>query len=232
MFGRPLHCARLCHCVCDIARVSIADRAYGAYAAGRRGHGSHHQALGASAWLVDRAGAFFCGAGSVAVYGPPRQAGCAYLQPPLAAAALQTGANLLWVWRRLGWYISGLLLLIGGVGILLDLNSPRPEGAPRLAHMSLAVHLAVLAAGLLFVGSGNVLTAIMTWVVLRRPDHPPARDAAAGVGRRRRRGCTRPRYRKAAWALGALLLLVGLLPPGVGRPTVTGGRCRRRRPAC
>jgi len=134
-------------------------------------------------------------------------------QPPL-----QTGANLLWVGDGWNWYISGLLLLIGGVGILLDLNSPRPEGAPRLAHMSLAVHLAVLAAGLLFVGSGNVLTAIMTWVVLdlvillRGTLQPELGDDGA-------EGLHSPRYQARGLSLlGALLLLVGLLPAGPTGP--------------
>jgi len=134
-------------------------------------------------------------------------------QPPL-----QTGANLLWVGDGWNWYISGLLLLIGGVGILLDLNSPRPEGAPRLAHMSLAVHLAVLAAGLLFVGSGNVLTAIMTWVVLdlvillRGTLQPELGEDGA-------EGLHSPRYQARGLSLlGALLLLVGLLPAGPTGP--------------
>ena len=40
-------------------------------------------------------------------------------QPPL-----QVGTNLLWVGDGWNWYISGLILLLGGVGILLDLNNP------------------------------------------------------------------------------------------------------------
>jgi len=134
-------------------------------------------------------------------------------QPPL-----QTGANLLWVGDGWNWYISGLLLLIGGAGILLDLNSPRSAVAPRRAHMSLAVHLSVLAAGLLFVGSGNVLTAIMTWVVLdlvillRGTLQPELGEDGA-------EGLHSPRYQARGLSLlGALLLLVGLLPAGPTGP--------------
>ena len=133
---------------------------------------------------------------------------------------LQTGANLLWVGDGWNWYISGLILLLGGVGILLDLNTPQPahEGGVRRAHSSLAIHLGVLAAGLLFVGSGNVLTAMLTWVVL---------DLFTLV-----RGATRPEIEeedepgwnsaqhqaKGLSLLGALLLLIGLLPAGLTGP--------------
>ncbi len=136
-------------------------------------------------------------------------------QPPL-----QVGANLLWVGDGWNWYISGLILLLGGVGILLDLNTPRQstDDVARGAHSSLAIHLGVLAAGLLFVGSGNVLTAMLTWVVL---------DLFTLV-----RGATRPENEdheahewnsaqhqaKGLSLLGALLLLIGLLPAGPNGP--------------
>jgi hypothetical protein len=136
-------------------------------------------------------------------------------QPPL-----QTGATLLWVGDGWNWYISGLILLLGGVGILLDLNTPRDvnDDFARRAHSSLAIHLGVLAAGLLFVGSGNVLTAMLTWVLL---------DLFTLV-----RGATRPEefgVEERGWnsahhqakglsLLGALLLLIGLLPAGPNGP--------------
>lgn len=137
-------------------------------------------------------------------------------QPPL-----QTGANLLWVGDGWNWYISGLLLLLGGVGILLDLNNEShvaPSGGRRRAAASLGVHLAVLAAGLLFVGSGNVLTAIMTWVVLdmfillRGALHPEPRDDEPD-GRQSSRSQAR-----GLSLVGALLLLAGLLPAGPTGP--------------
>lgn len=137
-------------------------------------------------------------------------------QPPL-----QSGTNLLWVGDGWNWYISGLILLLGGVGILLDLNSPPPadERQERRAHSSLAIHLGVLAAGLLFVGSGNVLTAMLTWVVLDlftlvrgavRPDNLATDEAALDSPQHQAKGLS---------LLGALLLLVGLLPAGPTGPS-------------
>ncbi len=130
---------------------------------------------------------------------------------------LQTGANLLWVGDGWNWYISGLLLLLGGVGILLDLNSKQPApagGGQRRAQPSLAVHLAVLAAGLLFVGSGNVLTAIMTWVVLDMFILLRGTLQAEPMGADQEK-LNSPRYQVRGLSLiGALLLLVGLLPAG------------------
>lgn len=136
-------------------------------------------------------------------------------QPPL-----QAGANLLWVGDGWNWYISGLILLLGGVGILLDLNTPRhatDDAAPR-AHSSLAIHLGVLAAGLLFVGSGNVLTAMLTWVVLdlftlvrgaTRPERDDHEDHGWNSAQHQAKGLS---------LLGALLLLIGLLPAGPAGP--------------
>lgn len=137
-------------------------------------------------------------------------------QPPL-----QHGTNLLWVGDGWNWYISGLILLLGGVGILLDLNSPPPksEMRARRVHSSLAIHLGVLAAGLLFVGSGNVLTAMLTWVVLDlftlvrgavRPDNLVSDEHALNSPQHQAKGLS---------LLGALLLLVGLLPAGPTGPS-------------
>lgn len=137
-------------------------------------------------------------------------------QPPL-----QSGTNLLWVGDGWNWYISGLILLMGGVGILLDLNSPPPadESLERRAHSSLAIHLGVLAAGLLFVGSGNVLTAMLTWVVLDlftlvrgavRPENVTADEAALNAPAHHAKGLS---------LVGALLLLIGLLPAGPTGPS-------------
>lgn len=134
-------------------------------------------------------------------------------QPPL-----QTGANLLWVGDGWNWYISGLILLLGGVGILLDLNSPLHEHTARRAHSSLAIHLGILAAGLLFVGSGNVLTAMLTWVVLdlftlvrgaTRPEFEEQEDRGWNSAHHQAKGLS---------LLGALLLLIGLLPAGPSGP--------------
>lgn len=144
-------------------------------------------------------------------------------QPPL-----QTGTNLVWVGDGWNWYLSGLLLLIGGVGILLDLGSGAGQSSGRghrHAHLSLAVHLAVLAAGLLFVGSGNVLTTMLTWVLLDlfiilrgtvQSELSPSVDAAVTAPQHQARGLS---------LLGALLLLIGLLPAGPLGPSqaLSGG---------
>ncbi len=129
---------------------------------------------------------------------------------------LQSGANLLWVGDGWNWYISGLVLLLGGVGILLDLNSPLAGTNIRRAHSSLAIHLGVLAAGLLFVGSGNVLTAMLTWVVLdlftlvRGAAHPEVADDSWNSPQHQAKGLS---------LVGALLLLIGLLPAGPSGPS-------------
>jgi hypothetical protein len=128
---------------------------------------------------------------------------------------------LLWVGDGWNWYISGLILLLGGVGILLELNSGATSAVRlvgRRSHSALAVHLSVLAAGLLFVGSGNVLTAMLTWVVLdlfmlvRGVVRP---DMTAGVATR----ASAQHQAKGLSLVGALLLLVGLLPAGPSGPS-------------
>jgi hypothetical protein len=135
-------------------------------------------------------------------------------QPPL-----QTGTNLLWIGDGWNWYISGLILLLGGVGILLDLNSPGTAGNRRRAASSLAIHLGVIAAGLLFVGSGNVLTAMLTWVVLdlfilvRGASQPEREEAGTQIW-------NSPQVEAKGMSLvGALLLLIGLLPAGPTGPS-------------
>jgi len=165
---------------------------------------------------------------------------------------LQTGTNLYWVGDGWNWYIGGLILLLGALGILLDLNSDYVQHGRRV-HASLAVQLGVLAAALLFVGSGNLLTAILTWVLLdvcillrstTRPTVPQGDPFAEGnalvvrntlrtqqnaaestqtnlaaqhtgaqsldeEGERHSRGLT---------LIGAMLLLVALLPAGPSGP--------------
>lgn len=137
-------------------------------------------------------------------------------QPPL-----QTGANLLWVGDGWNWYISGLILLLGGVGILLEMNSPPPaeSGSGRRAPSSLAIHLSVLAAGLLFVGSGNVLTAMLTWVLLDLFTLVRSTVASEGAGRSGLRLDSPQQQAKGLSLLGALLLLIGLLPAGATGPS-------------
>ena len=104
---------------------------------------------------------------------------------------------------------------MGGLGILLSLNNEEILRGRRM-HGILAINLAVIAASLLFVGSGNLLTAILTWVVV---------DIFALV-----RSGTRPdslldakpredNYTRGLSLVGAMLLLIGLLPAGPTGPS-------------
>ena len=127
---------------------------------------------------------------------------------------LQSGANLYWIGDGWNWYIASLVLLLGGLGILLDLNSDYVQQGRRI-HMSLAVQLGVLAAALLFVSSGNLLTAILTWVLLdvcillRSTTRPVIPGAATTAVEGQSRGLT---------LIGAMLLLIALLPAGPTGP--------------
>ena len=128
---------------------------------------------------------------------------------------LQGGANLVWIGDGWNWYIAGLILLLGGVGILLDWN--KGYSGYRRSSSTVASHLGFLATALLFVGSGNLLTAILTWVMMdlmmllrsaMRPDSTP-QSVAVTVRDNRAKGLS---------LLGALFLMVGLLPAGPGGP--------------
>jgi len=127
---------------------------------------------------------------------------------------LQVGTNLYWIGDGWNWYIAGLILLLGGLGILLDLNSDYVHQGRRV-HASLAVQLAVLAAAMLFVNSGNLLTAILTWVLLdvcillRSTTRPIVLDPADAAPLMHHRGLS---------LLGAMLLLIALLPAGPTGP--------------
>ncbi|MBX3010148.1 MAG: hypothetical protein KF832_01530 [Caldilineaceae bacterium] len=127
---------------------------------------------------------------------------------------LQVGTNLYWLSDGWNWYIAGLVLLLGSLGILLDLNSDYVQQGRRI-HNSLAVQLAVLAAALLFVSSGNLLTAILTWVLLdvcillRSTTRPLVlADATAAP----------PSHHRGLSLIGAMLLLIALLPAGPTGP--------------
>ncbi len=134
---------------------------------------------------------------------------------------LQNGANLLWIGDGWNWYISGLILVLGGAGILLELNNRRQLAVAQTRdriHTNLAIHLSVLAGALLFVGSGNLLTAILTWVIMdlfilvrsaARMDLNPGLDARTQLQQSQAKGLS---------LLGALLLLIALLPAGPTGP--------------
>ena len=130
---------------------------------------------------------------------------------------LQGATNLVWVGDGWNWYISGLILLLGSLGLLLDrTRQSGPSPAPRQLYVTLGMDLAVLACALLFVGSANVLTTLFTWVlldlaILLRGAVMPF--AAVGA--------TRPTMgdqSRVLSLLGAFLLLLGLLPAGVSGP--------------
>ncbi|MCB0115377.1 MAG: hypothetical protein KDD84_14860, partial [Caldilineaceae bacterium] len=80
-------------------------------------------------------------------------------------------SQLLWVSDGWNWYVSVLLLLLGGVAILLSGFGGQYVDRPsyqdrRRATLTLSAHLGVLATALLFVGSGNILTVTLTWVLM------------------------------------------------------------------
>ncbi|MEZ4680696.1 MAG: hypothetical protein R2932_41425 [Caldilineaceae bacterium] len=137
---------------------------------------------------------------------------------------LQSGTNLYWVSDGWNWYIAGLVLLLGGLGILLDLNSDYVQQGYRI-HASLGVQLGVLAAALLFVSSGNLLTAILTWVLLdvsillRSTTRPQvAALTVPATGDPQRRANDAEGHSRGLTLIGAMLLLVALLPAGPTGP--------------
>lgn len=132
---------------------------------------------------------------------------------------LQAGANWVWVGDGWNWYVSGLILLLNALGILVDWGdlTPKHEARAYRQHSALAVHLAVLSASLLFVGSGNLLTTILTWVLLDlfllMRAHPDANASLGVTGM-----LFQDNSAKGLSLFGALLLLIGLLPAGPGGP--------------
>lgn len=140
------------------------------------------------------------------------------------------GANLLWVGDGWNWYVSVLILLLGGVAILLSVFSGvDQEGASDQLTATLTTNLGVLSTALLFVGSGNLLTVTMTWMVMdllvlaRNALAPPSLETND-----RDEGPGRPLFVNQAQGFslfGALLLLIGLLPAGAtgpGQPLLGG----------
>ncbi|MBE2237085.1 MAG: hypothetical protein IAE81_04805 [Caldilineaceae bacterium] len=137
--------------------------------------------------------------GVVPTYGRPWQ--------PL----LQSATNLYWIADGWNYYLGALILLVGGLGILLNrARTSDGKPAPRL-HSVLATDLILIAASLLFVASGNLLTVLLTWVfldvtvILRLAAEPT--------------GAVRSEYARSSEAqilslIGAVFLFVALLPAG------------------
>ncbi|MEM7531779.1 MAG: hypothetical protein AAF639_06370 [Chloroflexota bacterium] len=158
---------------------------------------------------------------------------------------LQGGASLYWVSDGWNWCISGLILLIGGIGILINLNaheSQRARFTTTLANHNvttiLTVYLGLMAAALLFVNSGNLLTVILTWVIMdilvmvRGSTRMAALTQGAGLSEfpltklsmdASANGIDGPSTgdnpARGLSLIGAILLLIGLLPAG---PTGVG----------
>lgn len=130
---------------------------------------------------------------------------------------LQSAINLYWISDSWNYYVSGLILLLGGLGILLDRSSRvATNQAARLGGM-LSANLTVLAGSLLFVSSGNLLTALLSWVfldlaiLLRAAIEPLQGGEQPGLQLRNNEA-------RILSMLGALLLLIGLLPAGATGP--------------
>jgi NADH:ubiquinone oxidoreductase subunit 5 (subunit L)/multisubunit Na+/H+ antiporter MnhA subunit len=124
---------------------------------------------------------------------------------------LQGAANLYWIADGWNYYLGALILLLGGLGILLNLpHTADGKPLPRL-HSVLATDLTVIAASLLFVNSGNLLTVLLTWVFLDIT--VILRLAAEPVG-----AATTKRARSSEAQVfslvGAVFLYVALLPAG------------------
>ncbi len=144
---------------------------------------------------------------------------------------LQQGTNLLWIGDGWNWYVASLMLLLGSAGVLLyDYNrgdQATTTAQSRLTGANLALHLGMLASGLLFVSSGNLLTATLTWVLMDGLQlarytfvlHRPPQNLANGHENGHENWAEGRINRAQGLSLiGALLLLIGLLPAGPGGP--------------
>ena len=128
----------------------------------------------------------------------------------------QAGANLEWVGDGWNWYVAGLMLLLGGLGILLDIGED--ERTPHQHSINVAVNLAITAAAVLFVSSGNLLTVVFTWVLLDIAIlvRGVARPGVLSTTGQTERGYAQTR---GLSLLGAVLLMIALLPAGPTGPS-------------
>ena len=130
-----------------------------------------------------------------------------------------TGADILWVSNGWNWYVSCLILLLGGGGLLFSgiSGQSRDSTSDENWHgraMTLALSLNAIASALFFVSSGNLLTVTLMWVVMDL--FVIARSAVVPEGP----GPSTTRQFQGLSMMGALLLLIGLLPAGQGGPAV------------
>ena len=128
-----------------------------------------------------------------------------------------TGAELLWISNGWNWYVSCLILLLGGGGLLFagsGLTEQSGNGRSRGHNlaMPMALSLNAIASALFFTSSGNLLTVTLMWVVMDL--FIIARNAVVPVGQ----GPSPTRQFQGLSMMGALLLFIGLLPAGGSGP--------------
>ena len=136
-----------------------------------------------------------------------------------------SGADLLWVSNGWNWYVSCLVLLLGGGGLLFSgiSGQSRDQSTDENWHgraMTLALSLNAIASAQFFVSSGNLLTVTLMWVVMDL--FVIARSAVVPEGP----GPSPTRQFQGLSMMGALLLLIGLLPAGQNGPAelLAGGQ--------
>ena len=130
-----------------------------------------------------------------------------------------TGTDLLWVSNGWNWYVSCLILLLGGGGLLFGGYGGQIAGRSSgvSGGLTLALSMNVLASALLFTSSGNLLTVTLMWVVM--DFFIIARNAMVPAGQGTQPHISSPmRQFQGLSMMGALLLLVGLLPAGQSGP--------------
>ncbi len=125
---------------------------------------------------------------------------------------LQSATNLFWISDSWNYYLGALILLIGGLGILLNrAHTPDGKPLPRL-HNVLATDLTIIAASLLFVQSGNLLTVLLAWafldvtIILRLAAEPLGSAALSDRAR--------SSEAQVLSLVGAMFLFVAVLPAG------------------
>lgn len=125
---------------------------------------------------------------------------------------LQSATDLYWIADGWNYYAGALILLLGGLGILLNrAHTPDGKPLPRLQNL-LATDLTVIAASLLFVNSGNLLTVLLTWVFLDITII--LRLAAEPMGSLAQADRARSSEAQILSLIGAMFLFIATLPAG------------------
>ena len=136
-----------------------------------------------------------------------------------------TGADLLWVSNGWNWYVSCLILLLGGGGLLFSGFGGQSFGRSsddrqQDTALTLALSLNAIASALFFASSDNLLTVTLMWVVMDL--FIIGRNAIVPTVH----GPSPTRQFQGLSMVGALLLLIGLLPAGPSGPAeaLAGGQ--------